>query len=381
MKTLHIFTIPGTAVFFDRQFAHLTGQGHEIHMIACDGNTGEFCRRNNVKFFPVEIPRRIDIAADIRAIRQIKAIILREKYAAVFGHTPKGALLAMVSAYLTRIPIRVYYRHGFIYTTATGVKRFIFKWVERITSLLSTKVVNVSPSIGDIAVRDKLNTAGKQCVIGAGTCGGIDAQYLFNPDCLEIQRRELRDSLGISPNDLVIGFCGRICKEKGIRELVDGFQLFRQQQPEVRAKLLLIGNLDHRDVLEQKYVDTIHNDPDIICVGTIKHDRVPAYYHVMDIFVLPSYREGFGMCVIEASAMEVPVLVSRSHGCIDSIREDVSGRYIDITPQGIAAGISALTDSGLRKRLGTCGRQFVLDNFDWSVMWPLIDRLYKDLQK
>ena len=96
----------------------------------------------------------------------------------------------------------------------------------------------------------------------------------------------------------------------------------------------------------------------------------------MDVFVFPSYREGFGMTVIEASAMCLPILVSRSHGCIDSIRDDITGRYIDLTPKSIASELSDMLDPELRQRLGNAGRDFVTANFERTKMWPEIQELY-----
>jgi fluoride ion exporter CrcB/FEX len=100
----------------------------------------------------------------------------------VVGHTPKGALVSMVAAALSFTPKRIYYRHGLIYTTCKGLKRFILKTEERFVSLLATKIVNVSPSLAALATKEQLNNKQKQLLIGAGTCGGIDAINTFNPE-------------------------------------------------------------------------------------------------------------------------------------------------------------------------------------------------------
>lgn len=99
----------------------------------------------------------------------------------------------------------------------------------------------------------------------------------------------------------------------------------------------------------------------------------------MDVFVFPSYREGFPTTILEASAMCLPILVSRSHGCVDSIREDVTGRYIDLTPQSIASSLTEMLNPQLRQRLGEAGRNFVTKNFERTAMWPTILDFYKEL--
>lgn len=381
MKILHVFTIFATAGFFDGQFRFLFEHGYE-QIVACqDADTEGFCNRNNVRFIPIEVLRSISISGDIKTIRQLLTIIRKEKPDVIVGHTPKGAMVAMIAGWLARVPVRVYYRHGLIYTTASGLKRTILKSVERLTALLANRIINVSPSLSKLAVKDRLNGYKKQHVIGRGTCGGIDAINKFNPELVDSKHQaELRAKYNISEDDLMIGFCGRLCKDKGIIELIEGFNLFKSLHSEISAKLLLVGPYDSRDILPDNIKKEIENSDSIISTGRVT-ERIDDYYSLMDMFVFPSYREGFGMCVIEASAMEKPILVSRSHGCIDSIVENITGEYIDLSSEGIAEGIERMLDESRRRELGKNGRKFVLENFDHSVMWPKVLQLYSNIFK
>ena len=382
MKILHVFTLDCTPkAFFDGQFRYLADNGgHQLHLVTSSPKDSDFCNKNGLDYTQIELARRIDIKTDLKSIRKLYKLIRKEKFDVVFGHTPKGAMVAMIASKLAGVNNRVYYRHGLIYTTASGIKRKILKAVETFTSSYATKIINVSPSLGDLAVKDRLNSAKKQLVIGKGTCGGIDAQNLFNPELISASEVDnLREELGIGKMDFVVGFCGRICKEKGIRELIDGFKLFQKNNPDIKSKLLLVGGYDERDILPEEYKEVIANDPDILSTGNIDKRILPKYYSLMDIFVFPSYREGFGMCVIEAGAMEVPALVSRSHGCVDSIVENETGEYIEISPEGIAEGLSKMTNSELRVKLGKYSREHVLANYDCSVLWPKILKVYKSL--
>lgn len=382
MKVLHIFTLFTTAnAFFNGQFRYLSERGYQLEMASQCADVEEFCSLNNVIFHPLNISRSISIIADLKTIVEAVRLIRKNKYDIVFGHTPKGAMIAMIAAKLAGVKTRVYYRHGLIYTTATGFKRIILKKVEQLTALFSSRIVNVSPSLSNLAVREHLNGANKQTIIGYGTCGGIDAVNLFNPELVsESDKQVLYKDLLINQDNFIIGFCGRICKDKGIRELIDGFVIFRENHPEVKSKLLLIGGYDQRDILPENYKCIIEDDSDIIFVDKVHQYILPKYYSLMDIFVFPSYREGFGMCVVEAAAMEVPALVSRSHGCIDSIEEHVTGEYIDISPENIAKKIYLLTDETLRIRLGKNARHEVLKKYEHSVMWPQILDFYTTLK-
>ena len=380
MKLIHVFSIFGTAEsFFDGQFKYLTYQGYEIVVVSSDApNTDAFCKRNGVRFVPLNIPRSVSPMAIAKAVKSICSLIRKEKADAVFGHTPVGALCAMIAARLCGVKNRVYYRHGLIYTTMQGVKRTIFKTEEIFVASLATSVINVSHSLSKLAVADGLNEAEKQYVIGHGTCGGIDAHNIFNPSLVDADKLLfIKKKLGLNDADIVFGFCGRICNDKGIPELVDAFELFQKLHSNIKAKLLFIGRFDTRDGISEEKKQQIESNSDIVISGHIDKVEIPYYYSMLDVFVFPSHREGFGMCVVEASAMEKPILDSRAHGCVDAIVEHETGEYIDLSADGICKGMELMLDEELRGKLGKSGRKRVLEWYDFQVMWPLVSDLYK----
>ena len=380
MKLIHVFSIFGTAEsFFDGQFKYLTDQRYEIVVVSSDApNTDAFCKRNGVRFVPLNIPRSVSPMAIAKAVKSICSLIRKEKADAVFGHTPVGALCAMIAARLCGVKNRVYYRHGLIYTTMKGLKHTIFKAEEKFVASLATSVINVSHSLSKLAVADGLNKAEKQYVIGHGTCGGIDAQNIFNPSLVDADKLLfIKKKLGFNDADIVFGFCGRICNDKGIPELVDAFELFQKLHSNIKAKLLFIGKFDTRDGISVEKKQQIESNSDIVISGHIDKVEIPYYYSMLDVFVFPSHREGFGMCVVEASAMEKPILDSRAHGCVDAIVEHETGEYIDLSADGICKGMELMLDEELRGKLGKSGRKRVLEWYDFQVMWPLVSDLYK----
>lgn len=380
MKLIHVFSIFGTAEsFFDGQFKYLTDQGYEIVVVSSDApNTDAFCKRNGVRFVPLNIPRSVSPMAIVKAVKSICSLIRKEKADAVFGHTPVGALCAMIAARLCGVKNRVYYRHGLLYTTMKGLKHTIFKAEEKFVASFATSVINVSHSLSKLAVADGLNEAEKQYIIGHGTCGGIDAQNIFNPSLVDADKLLIiKKKLGLNDADIVFGFCGRICNDKGIPELVDAFELFQKLHSNIKAKLLFIGRFDTRDGISEEKKQQIESNSDIVISGHIDKVEIPYYYSMLDVFVFPSHREGFGMCVVEASAMEKPILDSRAHGCVDAIVEHETGEYIDLSADGICKGMEQMLDEELRGKLGKSGRKRVLEWYDFKVMWPLVSDLYK----
>lgn len=382
MKLIHVFSVFGTAEsFFDGQFKYLTDKGYEIVVVSSDAlNTVAFCKRNGVRFVPVNIPRSVSPNAIVKAVISLCSLIRNENADAVFGHTPVGALCAMIAAKMCGVKNRVYYRHGLIYTTMRGLKRTIFKAEEEIVASLATSVVNVSHSLSKLAVTDRLNRAEKQFVIGHGTCGGIDAQNTFNPSLIKADKLLfIKNKLELNDADIIFGFCGRICNDKGIPELVDAFELFQKLHSKIKAKLLFIGRFDTRDGISEEKKLQIESNKDIVISGHIDKAEIPYYYSILDVFVFPSHREGFGMCVVEASAMEKPILDSRAHGCVDAIVEHETGEYIEISAEGICKGMEQMLDADLRGKFGMNGRKRVLEWYDFKVMWPLVGDLYKKL--
>lgn len=382
MKLIHVFSIFATAEsFFDGQFKYLTEQGYEIVVVSSDSpNADAFCKRNGIRFIPIKIPRSVSPVAIAKAVKQLCSLIRREKADAVFGHTPVGALCAMMAARICGVRNRVYYRHGVIYTTMQGVKRGVFKAEERFVASLATRVINVSHSLSRLAIADRLNKAEKQHVIGHGTCGGIDARNIFNPSLLKAERlAALKEGMGMAGADIVFGFCGRICNDKGVPELVDAFEMFQGRHPGIKAKFLFIGRFDTRDGVSEAKKQQMEANKGILISGHIDKKEIPYYYSMLDVFVFPSHREGFGMCVLEASAMEKPILDSRAHGCVDAIVEHETGEYIDLSAEGICKGMEMMLDADLRKRLGADGRKKVLEWYDFKVMWPLVSGLYKTI--
>ncbi len=379
-NVLHVFSIISTAkAFFDGQFKYLGNFDLAIHLITSPSEKIQsFCQRNDAKYSIVEITRTMSPLKDIKAVIAICNYIKKEKIDVVVGHTPKGALVSMIASFIMRVPRRIYYRHGLIYTTKTGISRYILKSVEKLISSLSTQIISVSPSMAALCVKDNINTPRKQQLIGKGTCGGIDTKHKFNPATIaQTKIEKLRENLKFEKDTFIVGFAGRLCKDKGIKELVDGFKLLKEKYPEKKFILLLVGFEDIRDTLDRHIIQEINSNQNIIKTGRVPAEEMKYYYSLMTVFVFPSYREGFGMSVIEASAMEIPVLVSKSHGCIDTIVEYQTGFYIELNMEGVADGVSKLFDEELRIKLGKAGRSWVSENFDQTVLWPEVVKIYQ----
>ena len=213
----------------------------------------------------------------------------------------------------------------------------------------------------------------KQLILGKGTCSGIDTSVKFNEDILVAEKKEqIRKELNLSLSDWVIGYCGRLVRDKGIIELVEAFDLVKNEK--ANCKLLLVGMFEDRDALPIEIQNRIKNDQDIIYTGFVNENQ-EYYYSLMDVYILPSYREGFPTSVLEASAMSKPILTTRVTGCIDSIEDKKTGLFINHDAEDIAEKLLTIYQNP--SYYGKNARKFVVDNFDNFIVWKEIEKLYQ----
>ena len=371
-RFLHIINLGGSAMnFIGDQFSYMHKYGdYEMHLICtpCD-NIDEFVKLQGIHYYPVIIERQIRIWKDIVALWKIFRYIRKNNIDIIVGHQAKGTLLAMTAGWLARVPHKVVIAHGFLADTMQGTKKRIVVFENRIVSRLAQKIICVSPSLAIRRREEKIDKPNKQVVLGKGTCNGVDTIEKFNPQHIRNDvQKALKKNYGISKEDIVIGFVGRLVRDKGIVELVTAFQQLLKSFQEKSLKLLVIGKIEKRDGIPSSIIDYLRESPNVLFSGTVPYQDIPYYYSLMDMLILPSYREGFGMVVLEASAMEVPVIVSRSTGCVDSIIDNHTGIYCDITPQSIVSAIERLFNCEYACQLGKNGRRWVSENFEHVIV-------------
>ena len=377
MKILHVVNISFVIPFFlGKQLAYFSSKGYKEYVVCSPSDElEEFSQNYEFENHPIEILRKFSLISDFKAIYHVYCLIKREKIDIVNGHTPKGALIAMIAAFLARVPKRIFFRHGLVHETSTGPKRYVLKCIDKLTAFLATKVVCVSPSLAKLSLEEGLNPEYKQTILANGSCNGIDvnqfSEKAIDNDKIEFLRKELR----IFPDSFVIGFTGRLVRDKGIVELVHSFNELKHRHNNL--KLLLVGMFEKRDAVPDDVINMIENNSDIINVGYVDNSMIQYYYALMDVFVFPSHREGFGTSVIEASSMKIPVVASRITGCVDSIINNETGLLIGKGEGEIIKAIDLLyEDSSLRQKYGKAGRQYVVNNFDQHLIWEEIEKLY-----
>jgi glycosyltransferase involved in cell wall biosynthesis len=347
-----------------RQLQYLHGLGFDVTYIASRGRIWDEVSRQHLAELTgyirtVELP----MAREISPLRDLVSLwrlcltmrLLRPLITNV--GTPKAGLLGGLAAWLNRIPNRYYTLHGLRFETLTGWRRQLLMLSERLACSLAHRIICVSQSVREQAIAFGLTSSDRTIVLASGSCDGIDnMQFAPSPE-IRSQAVEVRQRLGIPEHAPVIGFVGRLTRDKGIPELVTAFSQLSQQFPDLR--LLLVGRFEQEDPLPLKTKQFLEAHQHVIFQDVV--EKVAPYYAVMDLLVLPSHREGFPTVLLEAQAAGKPIVAAQSTGCIDAVLDGQNGFLFPIGDADALAKVSAriLADKRLAAELGAYGQQRV----------------------
>jgi glycosyltransferase involved in cell wall biosynthesis len=378
-KLVHITTVPDMLPFFAGQVGYVKERGYEVEAIASPGNyLDRFAASENILAYAVPMTRRITPLRDLLALGRLWFRIRQSKPQIVHAHTPKGGLLGMIAAWLTGVPVRIYHIHGLPLMTATGWKRQLLRWTEKVSCALAHHILCDSQSIREVAVAEGLCLARKVQVLLGGSVNGVDAAVAFNPANVEPRvRAAVRSTYGIPSDAVVAGFVGRLVRDKGIAELVAAWLLLREKFPKLH--LLIVGIFEPQDPVSAEAKAVLGSDPRIHLTGAVV--EVTSFYAAMDLVVLPTYREGLPVVPLEAAAMELPVLATRIPGCVDAVEDGVTGTLVRVRDAAALADALRryLVDPELRRKHGRAGRARVLSQFRQEAIWEAVYQEYERL--
>jgi len=378
VAVVHVMTVAMSLAFLRGQLAFMKRRGLEPHVVTAPGERLAVIAEEGAGIHAVPMTRAITPFRDVMALARLIRIFRRIRPDIVHAHTPKGGLLGMLGAYLAGVPVRVYHMRGLPMMGASGIRRWLLATAERVSCALAHRVICVSQSLAAVATEAGLCHPAKLVVIGKGSGQGVDASGRFNPDRLPADvRGRTRDWLGIPREATVVGFVGRLVREKGIVELAEAWLTLRERWPSLH--LLLVGPFEPHDPIPADVVDRLKSDPRIHLAG--ENWDTPPLYSVMDIVAFPSYREGFPNVPLEAAAMGLPVVATRVTGCVDAVVDGETGRLVPVRDAArLAEAIQGyLQDGERRHRHGLEGRQRVLRDFRPEAIWAGIHEIYSEL--
>lgn len=340
----------------------------EITVICNDDPSIREWLPQEIRYIPVSMKRGISLSG-IGAMLKMAKIFRREKFDLVQYSTPNASLYASMAAKLAGIPVRLYCQWGIAYVGFRGIKRKVFKAVEKLVCGLSTWVQPDSFGNLKFCREEGLYSEKKSSVIWNGSASGVSLEK-FDISQKNRWRNDIRSLLGIQENAFVYGFLGRITRDKGINELLCAYQRLLKVQP--NTYLMLVGSVEKGETLEPSLYEWAQKERRVLFCGYTS--VVEQYMSAMDVYILPSYREGFGSAVVEAEAMGVPVIVSDIPGPTDAMVENETGLVVKkADPDSLYEAMLRMKDDpDMHRQFGKEAQRFAAEKFEQSRLFEHI---------
>lgn len=379
-KLIRITTIPLSLDKLLGEQLRFMSQFYKIKAVSSDEKElKKVAEKYEVNYHSIEMTRTISPVQDIVSVWKMYRFLKKEKPEMVHTHTPKAGIIGMTAAYFAGVPIRLHTVAGLPLMEANGTRRMILNQVEKLTYSCATKVYPNSKGLADFIIREKFCHPSKLKIIANGSSNGIDLSHFSPTQIPEKQKTALKNQLGISENDFVFVFVGRLVKDKGINELVSALKNLNHSTTQP-FKLLLVGNFEPKlDPLLPQTLNEIEQNPNIISVGF--QDDVRPYFAIANALVFPSYREGFPNVVLQAGAMELPSIVTDINGCNEIVENNKNGLIIP-TKNTTALKLAMeelMQNIELRQKLKNNSRSMIESRYDQQQVWKSIKKEYEQL--
>lgn len=375
LRLVHLTAVPDMLLFLSGHLADLAAHGFEVTVVSSPGPLlDRIAAEEGVARVAIPISREITPLRDLGSLWRLVRTFRALRPDVVDVHTLKAGLLGIMAARVAGVPVRVYHVHGLRHVTTAGFRRALLRACERVTSGLATRVLCVSRSVARVALSEGLVPARRTTVLLGGSIAGVDAAGRFAAPRDEGERRAARAAAGLPPDARVLGFVGRLVRDKGVAELAAAWRTLRESHPDLR--LVVVGEREAGDPIPDELADALARDPRVRLAG---YDRdTPRWYRAMDVVALPTHREGFPVVPLEAAAMGLPVVATAIPGCVDAVVDGVTGTLV---PVGDAAALAAavrayLDDPALRRRHGEAGRRRALQDYDRRRLWDALREEY-----
>lgn len=322
-KLIRITTVPlSLKLLLQGQMAFAKSNGWEVLMVSADGKEiPKIEKAEGVPHFTIPFTRKITPFQDISCIWKLYKLFKKEQPDIVHTHTPKAGLLGMIAANLAGVKIRIHTLAGMPAMAATGTKKGVLENAEKWTYANATEIWPNSEGLKNFIIEQGFCPVEKVRMVGKGSSNGVDL-VKFNRNALK-ENHLVAATMRIMPgeDDFIILAVGRLVKDKGIEELV---QAFLSSKIVNRSKLVLLGAFE-QDInpLSAEIIQQITDHPRIVQIDWTDH--VAHYMALADVLVHASHREGFPNVLLEAGAMQLPIICSDIIGNRDFVTQQKTG--------------------------------------------------------
>lgn len=373
-RVLHITTVDSTVqILLMPLLKSLRVRGYIVEVACFMQDWQESIEREGIKTHLISaFNRKMDPLGDMKAVFQIASLLRREKFDIVHTHTPKPNFYGRIVCRLMDVPIVIGMEHGFYFYNMRGLSRKLYEYISWLGSLFSDATIVINKEDYNLALQEKIITPQKIVPLFSGL--GVDINRFDKPS----DGNNVRVEFGLPRDAVIVGFIGRLVQEKGCLDLIRAAEKVIYAVP--KCYFLFVGPPeDDTDKALMHLVESKKMTQKIVFTGLRKD--VPEILAAIDLLVLPSYREGLGMVLLEAAAAGVPAIAYDTRGCRDVIVDGITGCLVppkDV--EGLADAIIDLAnESDKRKRMGYAARALAAKKFDATQSHQKIESLYQRL--
>ena len=340
----------------------LAAQGWEV-TVAVSTRDGDVCDliQRNAEVYELHMNRHISPVADMPVVKELYRFMRGKKFDVVHSITPKAGVLGMTTALLARVPVRMHTFTGQVWVNRSGFMKRFLQFMEWYVAHCANHVLADSPSQAQFMIDHHIVEARRMEVLAEGSICGVDTQrFRPRPEL----RAPMRSRLDIPEDAPVVLYVGRLHPEKGLHELGVAFEQLAAKHPDVH--LVLVG--PDETGLAQVEAQVVRARDRVHAVG--RSPEPENWMAAADVLCLPSYREGFGMSLLEGAAAGLPSVASRIYGITDAVVDGETGLLVPVRdPSALAQALERLVvDPALRQRLGTAARERAVRSFSKEVM-------------
>ena len=357
------------------QLAFLNSHYDVVAVSGADAHLETIAEREGVRVVSVPMSRSIAPIKDLISLVKMYFLFKKEKPQIVHSITPKAGLLSMTAAYFAGVPVRMHTFTGLIFPYKKGLMQTLLLFMDKVLCRFATHIFPEGEGVKNDLLLYKVTTKPLH-VLANGNVNGIDTAYFDSGQVSETELITLRQELQLTAGDFVFVFVGRLVADKGVNELVAAFS--ELSKTNTHCKLLLVGPLESElDPLSPATMQAISNSRAIISVGFQADIR--SYLSISNVFVFPSYREGFPNVVLQAGAMGLPCIVTNISGSNEIIQNNTNGIVIPVqdTQSLLTQMELLLQDKVLTNNLAQSAREIIVRKYKQQMVWLAVLDTYK----
>ena len=360
-KICFVTAIPGSANAFLKDHMTALRKYYKVFYVCSEPDESKISVEHD-GYYCVDILRGISLIKDLKALFQLAKYFRCERFQAVHSVTPKAGLLTAMAGFFAGVPVRIHIFTGQVWANKKGFMRWLLKFMDKMIVLFGNHFLVDGEGQRQFLIQQDVLKDKNSKVLGKGSICGVNLNR-FSPN--EKSRTEAREEVGCG-NKTVFVFMGRLNHDKGLYELLQAFDKLAAGKNDV---FLLLFGMDEENVASHfSEYSHIKERDNFLYYGLTKEPQ--KMLQAGDVFVLPTYREGFGSSVIEASALSLPVICSDAYGVKDAMVDDVTGLRCKVGDvDSVYKAMKTFVETpDLIKKMGEAGRERVISDFDGEKM-------------